>query len=232
MIPARWGSTRFPGKPLAKINGRPMIEIVASNAVDAFGKEKVVVVTDDKRIEEAADTLGVEVVRIDDDCPSGTDRVALASLLFPDLDYVFNLQGDEPLISAADIRFFVEETLSLSGKITNGYFKTVEEEVCSSVNRIKMMVSDSGRLVGASRLSVPSLADEKKIQACIYGMPVENLNWFQNTEKTASSIEAMENIEILRFIEHGFEVFGIELSKSHPVDTPEDISVVESIENS
>lgn len=229
MIPARWGSTRFPGKPLAEIKGIPMINRVASNAVEAVGIENVVVVTDDDRIESSVGNLGVEVVRVDQDCPSGTDRIAIATTKYPDLDYVFNLQGDEPLISAGDIAYFVDETLGSSGSITNGYFRTEAEDVFLSQNRIKMMVSHTGRVVGASRLPVPSLSKEKHIQACIYGMPIKSMNWFQSTDKLDLSIEAKENIEILRFIEHGYEVRGIELSRSNPVDTAEDINIVESM---
>lgn len=229
MIPARWGSTRFPGKPLAEINGIPMINRVASNAVEAVGIENVVVVTDDERIENMVGKLGVEVVRVDQYCPSGTDRIASALSKYPDLDYVFNLQGDEPLISAADIAYFVDETLVSGGGITNGYFRTEAEDVFLSENRIKMMVSHTGRVVGASRLPVPSLSEEKTIQACIYGIPINSLKWFQSTEKLDSSIEAKENIEILRFVEYGHQVWGIELSRSNPVDTPEDVKIVESM---
>ena len=107
VIPARWGSTRFPGKVLAEISGEPMISHVIRHAGEATRIDRVVVATDDRRIAQAAETAGAEAV-MTGECASGTDRVAQAMLGRSGWEIVINVQGDEPLIAPANIDVLVE----------------------------------------------------------------------------------------------------------------------------
>jgi len=227
-IPARFGSSRFPGKPLSDICGTPMIVRVANNAMNALGPEKVFVVTDHHDIEAVCIGAGIQVIRVDDTLHSGTDRVARAvKKLGLELDWIFNLQGDEPMLAPKDITSFVSRTLGSVYDVTNAYFESEDRSFCSSSNRIKIAVTESGRLAYASRAAIPFGSQKWRVQACIYGFQAEALSWFASCGRPEGGLEELENVELLRFLDAGRQVEMLRIEEaSHPVDTPEDAAAV------
>ncbi|HLT30291.1 MAG TPA: NTP transferase domain-containing protein, partial [Myxococcaceae bacterium] len=108
VIPARYGASRFPGKPLATLAGRPLVQHVWERAMKSEAFERVLVATDDDRIEEAVRRFGGEVVRTSASCPSGTDRVAEVARAHPEVSHWVNVQGDEPLIATSSLQALAE----------------------------------------------------------------------------------------------------------------------------
>lgn len=234
LIPARIGSTRFPRKPLALISGQPMIERVARNAASFFGAENTFVVTDSSEIASVVTRAGLGYIIVQDDCYTGTDRIALALSELGQCEWVFNLQGDEPIFPSWAIKEFVAKTFDSKQTVTNAYRKEVNQELISSQNSIKMVMKQSGDMAYASRSPIPSdnLTRGAWLQVCIYGFRQESLRAFEIHGRRRGSLEERENIEILRFLDLGIDVEMIETKvKSHAVDVPSDIQFVESIIN-
>jgi len=133
IIPARYKSTRFPGKSLIDINGKPMIIRVVEIACKAVGKENVFVATDDERISDVIEDYGYNYI-MTTDCPSGTDRVAQASRLM-EADIVLNVQGDEPLLNPNDIERVIEHKKKHMDSVVNCMSK-IDAEEANNVNTI------------------------------------------------------------------------------------------------
>ncbi|PSR12021.1 MAG: 3-deoxy-manno-octulosonate cytidylyltransferase, partial [Bacteroidetes bacterium] len=118
IIPARYASTRFPGKPLAIIGGKPMVQRVYEQALQCRQLTAVVVATDDERIRQAVLAFGGEVVMTRDDHPSGTDRIAEVAAQFPEVDIVVNIQGDEPFVQVDQLdqlcAFFADPSVAIA----------------------------------------------------------------------------------------------------------------------
>ena len=228
LIPARIGSTRFPRKPLALISGVPMIIRVAERASEVFGKEGTYVVTDSSEIEDLALSSGFSAVRVDEDVPTGTDRIARTVSLIQGVGRFYNLQGDEPLVSPADLQAFRLASSQLGAEVTNGFIAKSGDARKSSPNAIKLAINADSGLMYASRSPIPFGASASNLQVCMYSFTPEALAWFAATER--GPLERAENIEIMRFIENGRSVKMLEtFSASHAVDVPADIAVVESI---
>ncbi|WP_354623226.1 3-deoxy-manno-octulosonate cytidylyltransferase [Psychromonas sp. MME2] len=228
IIPARFKSSRFPGKPLVDICGKPMIQHVWERCVSAVGLAKVYVATDDHRISDAAMSFGAQVVMTSDNCLTGTDRLAEANHTL-DLDFVINVQGDEPLINPDDIRM-VRDRFLQTGNITNAMCRIHSKEEFFSLTVPKVVTSKSGKLLYMSRGGVPlNKAGEFKEgwkQVCIYAFSREQLNFFaSNAKKTP--LEQHEDIEILRFLENDYQIDMVQVeSGSIAVDVPTDLDVV------
>jgi len=229
VIPARYRSSRFPGKPLAEIAGKPMIQHVWERCIEAVNPRDVFVATDDDRIKAACEGFGASVLMTSDDCLTGTDRVAEAALQL-DHAFIVNVQGDEPMINAKDILIVAEAFRSGDGSVVNAMAPIIEEREYWSPNVPKVVTDPNGRLQYMSRAPIP--ANKTKTfekawkQVCIYAFSREHLALFSAaTEK--GPLESIEDIEILRFIEMGVGVTLVELaSTSMAVDTPEDLQQV------
>lgn len=230
LIPARFKSSRLPGKPLVLLDGMPMIQHVYERCAEAVGAERVYVATDDKRISEVVLGFGGQVVMTPDHCLTGTDRLAEANKELG-FEFVINVQGDEPLVAPASIRSVVDEYIKNPGRVINGMCVISEDDDFRSVNVPKVVFSLSGRLCYMSRVGVPG---NKKLdnttgykQVCIYAFSKEHLEFFlENSEKTP--LENLEDIEILRFIENDIPVQMVDVGQgSIAVDVPEDIEKVE-----
>jgi 3-deoxy-D-manno-octulosonate cytidylyltransferase len=231
VIPARYESSRFEGKPLAKIAGVPMLKHTYDQARKCEGLEKLLVATDDERIREYCEAEGIGCVMTSKDCLTGTDRVAEV-MRKTDFDFYINIQGDEPVIDPRTIEQ-VEQAYRthLDDYIAYNLYKKVEpEEKPESPTVIKVIVNEKDELMYMSRHPVPFEKGSNKRgylkQVCVYGFTRKALEVFAATGK--APVEMSEDIEILRFLEKGYKVGMVETTyDSIAVDVPEDISRVE-----
>ena len=226
VIPARYKSTRLPGKPLIDIEGKSMLQRVYEQCLKAFPPDLIYVATDDQKIIEHCNLNQMNVVLTSTDCLTGTDRIAEFSKII-DADYFINVQGDEPLIDPEDILKIKNEIANNQGKILNGYCAITTEENFKSVGIPKVVFREDKRLLYMSRSGIPGNKNSKFNlgfrQVCVYAFPKNALNDFSKI-KSKTLFEKEEDIEILRFLEIGYEVQMIELSNSSiPVDYPEDV---------
>lgn len=226
VIPARFKSSRFEGKPLADIHGKPMIWWVYNQAKKVKELEDVYVATDDTRIEEVCKKLGMNVMMTSNSHKTGTDRVGeVARKIRADL-YV-NIQGDEPLIEPETIvkaikPFYKDNTLKVSNLMTA--IKDPIEVVNFTVPKVITNEQNIGIYLTRSASPYPKSSLDYKYykQVCVYGFKPEALEFFCSTER--GKIEKIEDIEILRFIENGIKVQFIEVdSETIAVDTPQDL---------
>ncbi len=230
IIPARYQSTRLPGKPLVSIGGKPMIVRTWEQCVQASPPETVYVATDDQRVEQACREHGIQVLMTSDSCLTGTDRVAECAGQL-DSDIFINVQGDEPLFSPGDIKALIQAAQEQPETVINGYCPLNSEEPYNSRQVPKVVFDQKERLLYMSRGPIPS-SKKGAFQAgwrqiCAYSFPRRALEAFsERGEKTP--LEALEDIEILRFLEMGIPVQMIPMSDvSIPVDHPEDVKKVE-----
>ena len=229
VIPARFKSTRFPGKPLIDLAGKTMIQRVYEQCTKVIPSELIYVATEDKRIQDHCHDLGIQCLLTSEDCLTGTDRVAEVAASI-DADYYVNLQGDEPLFDPGDIASIIEAIEKKSGPIYNGYCSILSEQEHKSTSVPKVVFRNDGRLLYMSRAAIPgNKANSFHFayrQVCIYAFPKSALKAFAN-QKEKTRFEKEEDIEILRFLEMGYEVEMIEMSsKSIPIDKPEDVDSV------
>ncbi|MCL4121006.1 UNVERIFIED_CONTAM: hypothetical protein GTU68_044228 [Idotea baltica] len=229
VIPARLASTRLHNKPLIDILGKSLLERTWSQVVKAVDSSKVFVLTDDELILKHCQERGMQVVLTSSKCLTGTDRVAeFASKT--DFDYYVNVQGDEPIINPDDIVKVIENIHTCQDEIINGYASIDSIDDYKSLTIPKVVFRPDGRLLYMSRSPIPGNKQSDFVKAwrqiCIYAFPKESLMAFASS-KTKTILENEEDIEILRFLELGYEVKMIPLSKdSIAVDTPEDVDKV------
>lgn len=228
IIPARYASTRFPGKPLAQIHGKPMIQWVYERAQRA-ALDRVVVATDDRRIVEAVSAFGGEVMMTADTHPSGTDRCAEVAhnLQLQPHDVVVNIQGDEPFVSYNAInqlsQLFENEKVQIATLVK----PFAPDEDPNNPNRVKVVVSQSGRALYFSRSPIPFYRNEEMPQRYykhlgIYAYRYEVLS--QIVRLPQSPLENTEKLEQLRWLEHDFPIHvSLCNEESLAVDTPEDL---------
>ena len=232
VIPARYASSRFPGKPLADIAGRPMIEHVWRRSVEAVGEAHTFVATDDDRIARACDGFGARTLRTSDACLTGTDRVAEAALRL-DHAFVVNVQGDEPLIRPDDILAVASAFRAAEGAVVNAMTRIIDEAEYWSRTVPKVVTNPRGRLQYMSRAAIPAnkqgTFERAWKQVCIYAFSKEHLERFAKAARKGP-IEAIEDIEILRFLDLDVPVQMLEVEAgSVAVDTPEDLEKVVAI---
>ncbi len=234
VIPARYESSRFPGKPLVDICGKPMIQHVWERCCVAVGQSKVYIATDDTRISDVVTEFGGQVVMTSSSCLTGTDRLAEANLQL-NCDFVVNVQGDEPLINPKDICTVIEAFLK-SGNVTNAMCPITSEEEFRSLTVPKVAFSQSRKLLYMSRASIPQTKNGEYAfgykQVCIYAFSKKQLEFFYINNKK-SPYEKVEDIEILRFLESDFTIDMVEVkSGSLAVDIPDDrVKVVNIMSN-
>ena len=206
IIPARFKSSRFPGKPLINLLGKPMIIRVAELACKVLDKKDVYIATDNDQIKEVVNRHGYQFIKTEKEALTGTDRVALAA---NKLNYKFfiNIQGDEPLIDPKDIQKCISLKKKFPNNVLNGYCFINKNEDPRSVNIPKLVTDKNDNLIYISRSIIPSNKDKilieeikYKKQVCIYGFTRSELNRFIKLCKK-SYLEKIEDIEILRFLE-------------------------------
>ena len=231
VIPARYESGRLPGKPLIKLLGLPMIHRTWHQCARAVPPERIYVATDDRRILDYCAGAGIQAAMTPIDCLTGTDRVAAFAEQHPAGLYI-NVQGDEPVIDPEDITRVLAAARARPGEVINGRCEISDEALFRNPAIPKLVTRPDGRLLYMSRAAIPTtkghLFKAAWRQICVYGFPPEALARFA-AASSKSSLEAIEDIEILRFLEMGFEVRMIPLSDSSvAVDTPEDVARAEA----
>jgi 3-deoxy-manno-octulosonate cytidylyltransferase (CMP-KDO synthetase) len=238
IIPARYDSSRYPGKPLEKINGKEMILHVADGCAPAFGKDHVYIVTDDDRINAVVTKAGYKVIMTlkDQVFNTGSDRVSYASA-FLDSHYIINVQGDEPLINPVDIRNVYGTLMHNPGYIVNCYSPcSNSDNGKENKNTIKVILnnheSEFQTLRYMSRSPIPTKSINYKKQVCIYGWDRYTLMDMFGEKKECSETEESEDVEILRVLDCGRKVKMVAVMGNYQaVDTPKDIKKVEKILN-
>ena len=231
VIPARYKSSRFPGKPLAKIKGKEMILWVAGIAEIAVGLENVYVATENEEIVDVVKSYGYKVILTSDSCLTGTDRVAEAAMEI-DADIIINIQGDEPLLNPDDIKKVIEYKSHYPDHVINCMANLTKYEDVKNKKIPKVITNLEDELIYMSRNPIPGTktgnGSNPKKQVCIYAFNREHLQSFSSNKKTP--LEAQEDIEIIRFLEMGQKVKMVMLDNvSHAVDYPEDIKIVEDL---
>jgi 3-deoxy-manno-octulosonate cytidylyltransferase (CMP-KDO synthetase) len=236
IIPARYQSTRFPGKPLAKICGKPMIQWVYENSKRAEKISHVVVATDDDRIAEAVYSFGGNVIMTSDQNRSGTDRVAeaAAKMGLSPIDIIVNVQGDQPLIDPRCLDdlvgpFFDDPEISMSTLA----FKIVRKEEIIDPKHVKVTFDRLGFALYFSRSPIPFGRDrdihfDTYRHLGVYVYTRKYLDIFRNLPE--GHLEQIEKLEQLRALEHGHKIKVIITKYDSPeVDVAEDIERVEEI---
>lgn len=231
VIPARYKSSRIPGKPLADICGKPMVWWVYREARKVEGFDDVIVATESEKILSECEKLGIKAMMTSDKHPTGTDRVAeVAQKIYADL-YVI-LMGDEPLISATDIEKLLnsisEDQKDDAVMMTERFVDPVD---LANMSTIKLAINDEGRLIFMSRSPIPYPKDAigysfYKNVGC-YALKKETLDFFLKTKP--GNIERAEGIELLRLLENNKNVLTVPIeSDSMAVDTKKDLERIRS----
>jgi 3-deoxy-manno-octulosonate cytidylyltransferase (CMP-KDO synthetase) len=234
LIPARYQSTRFPGKPLALILGKPLVIRVAEICSRAIGNENVFVVTDDFRIQNECENNGYQSILSKKEAQTGTDRIA-SVINEIDADIYLNVQGDEPCISEKDILLAIEGKIKFPNHVINGVceFETQPSNISSSIPKVVM--NENNDLIYISRANIPVFhksylkdSPTKYLrQVCIYAFDSSQLDAYYKFGRR-STLEVAEDIEILRFFELGIQIKMIRMSQSLAVDYPDDVARVEN----
>jgi len=231
VIPARYKSTRFEGKPLTLINRIPMIKRTYTQAKKSELLDELVVATEDTRILEYCESEGIPVIMTSDNCLTGTDRLAEVSKKL-DFDLYVNIQGDEPVIDPNAISQIVDIYHQYGNEyMVYNLYKIIDDmEEVNSRTIIKVIVNEQDEVMYMSRLPVPfsnsGLIQQFKQQIPVYGFTKDALSIFSNHKKTIN--EQYEDVELLRFVDLGYKIKMSETKvDSIAVDVPEDVKKVE-----
>ncbi len=232
IIPARRAATRFPGKPLARIAGRPMLEWVFAGAGHAKRLSRVLVATDHSEIVSACHRFGAEAVLTSPEHPTGTDRVAEVAAGLSE-NIIVNIQGDEPLIEGFVIDAAVAALEADPAAPMATIVHPAESSVLDDPNRVKVVLDQRNRALYFSRAPIPAALEPGREapywqHVGLYAYRRSFLLEFVKLPRTP--LERAEGLEQLRALEHGFPiaVAVIEGWQSIPVDVPEDIPCVET----
>lgn len=232
IIPARYASTRFPGKPLATIGGVPMIERVYKQAVKS-NLDKVLVATDDERIADCVKGFGGNVVMTNPDLPTGTDRCREALALSKiKARIVVNIQGDEPFIDPEQINAIVQLLHGHDINIATMISPALTREEIENPNRVKVVTEKNGKALYFSRSPIPyskNMEDHISnyaIHLGIYGFRGATLR--ELGQLNTSFLERSESLEQLRWLENGYSIYTVKTNeRADSVDTPEDLENLE-----
>ena len=233
IIPARFGSSRYKGKPLVKILGKEMIIRVADICKKVSGLKNLFVATDSKKIANVVSNHGYKYLMTSSKCLTGTDRVAEAAIKIKS-DIIINVQGDEPTINPIDIKKVINAKIKFPNHVICGYDKVHKLENPKNINLPKVVVNSKSELIYISRALVPGTKiKNQKIsynkQVCIYAFNKTELKKFYLYKKK-SNIEKIEDIEILRFFDLNIKVKMIKLnSNSVAVDELKDVKKAEKL---
>ena len=232
IIPARFASSRFPGKPLADIAGKSMIQRVYEQCLKSSNLDKVIIATDDQRILEHVTNFGGDAVMTSENHPSGTDRCHEAASLFPDFDVCINIQGDEPMIDPFQIDLlcacFKNEETGLATLVK----KITTSEELFNPNTPKVIFNQDMEAIYFSRNTIPFLRNSSQDNWVnkhtyykhigIYGYRSVILS--EITKLEMSDLEKAEALEQLRWVENGYKIkVAITDKESQAIDTPEDL---------
>lgn len=234
VIPARYASSRFPGKPLIDLAGKTMIQRVYEGAKKSSLIAEVIVATDDERIFNEVVRFGGKAMMTQEAHPSGTDRCAEVALQFPEMDVVINIQGDEPLVDYRQLNQLIEAFSHPETQIaTLGNFSLTWEDV-ENPNRIKVVVNAAGKAMYFSRSAIPNAHHSS-------GNPLDKYPYMRHiglyayrstilqelTNLQPTDLEKIESLEQLRWLYYGYSIQLVETTIETPnIDVPEDVEKV------
>lgn len=234
IIPARFASTRFPGKPLHLLAGKPVVQHVWERCQSCRNISEIVIATDDERIAAAARSFGAAVCMTSPDHQSGTDRIAEAARALPQVSHVINVQGDEPLISPDLVD---ELAAKMAADQTIGMITAVhpihDSALLDNPNIVKCVITRDGRALYFSRSRIPyprnvSPALTSWRHMGIYGFSRSFLEQF--VAWPPSALEIAESLEQLRALENGASIHVVTADHESPgIDTPEQAAEVEAL---
>lgn len=231
VIPARYGSTRFFGKPLKDINGHPMIEWVYKRAKNA-NIDEVVVATDDEKIYEVVKSFGGNVIMTSKEHENGTSRIieVINDEKYKNFDFVINIQGDEPLIDSESINILANNYREEKSEIVTLKKILKDKKDIENPNVVKVITDFNNNAIYFSRCPIPyernTIENYKYYKHIgIYGYTTNFLNKLNSLKD--GIIEKVESLEQLKFIENGYKIKVLETeSNVIGVDTPEDLEIV------
>lgn len=231
IIPARYASRRFPGKPLAPLLGRPMFWHVYHRACQCPDLDRVLLATDDTRIRQAAEALDVPVVMTNPDHPSGSDRILEAARLIPVPDdcILVNIQGDEPALSPPMLSQLVDPFSDPAVQVTT-LARKISAETARNPNIVKVVFATNGAALYFSRAPIPRQRDPRVTpnyygHVGLYAYRKKALEQF--VQWGPSPLEQIEKLEQLRLLENGIPISVVVTKyQSHGVDRPEDLNRV------
>lgn len=231
VIPARYGSTRLPGKPLADIAGKPMVQHVYERALEVTNAQVVVIATDDERIAQAVEAFGGECVMTSPDHPSGTDRLAEV-MAQVEADIYINLQGDEPLVRPADIEALVAGMLADASVKVGTLCHAIEAHEAGNPNTVKVVLANNGNALYFSRSPIPYPRDGEVAHYLkhvgVYGYHRDVLADYSSLPQPM--LEHAEKLEQLRLMAAGYCIRAYQIEPTGPgVDTPECLEQVRAI---
>lgn len=236
VIPARYASTRFPGKPLALLQGKPILQWVIAAAKTSDLLSEIYVATDDQRIADVAGTVGAQVVMTNPECATGTDRIYEATKNI-EFDVVINIQGDEPLINKNTIDTLAKAFLAEQKIDMATLSHLLKEEDLLNKNAVKVITNKNNEAIYFSRFPIPFSRDcvpeadfPKSVQKHIglYGYTKSFLDKFCTSP--VADIEKFESLEQLRALDLGARIKVISVDQpTYGVDTPEDLQKLEGM---
>lgn len=232
VIPARWGSTRFEGKMLAKLAGKPMIQHVWERAKSAVELDDLLIACDDDRILSAAKQFGAKAVLTSREHPSGTDRIAEAVEKL-DVDIVINIQGDEPMIQPKVIDELCRAIKGDPSCVMATVIKKADRlEDLTNPNVVKVVIDEHKNALYFSRATIPFNRDRQAVvyykHLGLYAYRKEFLLAFRQWPK--STLEKAEQLEQLRVVEKGYKIKTVLTdAETIGVDTPQDLAYVETL---
>ncbi|MFN7119356.1 MAG: 3-deoxy-manno-octulosonate cytidylyltransferase [Saprospiraceae bacterium] len=237
IIPARYASTRFPGKPLANINGKSMLQRVYERAQLAKLLDAVIIATDDYRIFDHAMSFQANVIMTDPNHPSGTDRCAEVATLLNNYDIVVNIQGDEPFIEPASIDLVIE--LLQNGAPIATLAKQIDTHAdLVNPNVVKVTFDENRKALDFSRQPIPVVNNVSLHQALKNGVFYKHIGLYGFQRATLLEItrlpqgerEKAASLEQLRWLDAGYPIFvNFTQAKTVSIDTPEDLTKVRSL---
>ena len=233
VIPARYASTRLPGKPLSMIAGKPMIQHVYERACQAQSPNEVVVATDNELVEKAVLDFGGKAVMTSPDHPSGTDRLAEVALMYPDVDVIVNVQGDEPMIPP-EVIDRLAEAFNSDADLNMATMKVVmDEEDYENPAAVKVVTDQQGYALYFSRSLMPYPRNKPegfKVFKHV-GIYAYRRNFLLKYAALAPTpLEKAESLEQLRALENGYKIKVLESDfQGIGVDTPEDLAAVNAL---
>ena len=239
IIPSRYASSRFPGKPLIDLNGKSMIQRVYEQASASKYLNKVVVATDDQRISDHITSFGGNVIMTSADHPSGTDRCKEAlHLLKEQYDYVVNIQGDEPLISPDQVDELAGLLQDASIELATQMIPVKTSEELFDTKEVKIVLNTKNEALYFSRQPIPFIKNVEEKEWHLHHQYFRHVGMYayrsdildKITELPVSSLEKAESLEQLRWIENGFTIKCVITSfESLCIDTPEDAEKIKQL---
>lgn len=242
VIPARYGSTRLPGKPLLDLDGQTLIQRVYQRVNKAEAIDQTVVATDDKRIFDHVKSFGGRAMMTRSDHPSGTDRVAEVAATFDKAEIVVNVQGDEPFISEEQLEAVIRPLRSVEAgskfSIATLATKIKEEQVLDSNHVVKVVRGSAGQALYFSRHPIPYLRDRPRREWLKASRHLQHLGLYAFrssvlstlTDLPRNELEIDESLEQLRWLAAGFPIHvAITMAPAIGIDTPDDLDRVRAM---